>query len=97
MPMRIEGTALPIMISVGRSGRHEQLIERALFSFARDGQSGQHQNLQHAERRDQARDHVPARFEIRVVPGARFDRERRARTPCALLQAALKRSTTAPT
>ena len=68
-PMIIGGSALPIMISERRDGRDQQLVEGALFALARHRQAREQQRLQNVSGADQRGNHVPARLELRVVPG----------------------------
>ncbi len=68
------------MISTRPIGRDQQLIERALLPFPRHRHRRQQQRLQHRQRADQRRYHVPPRLQIRIEPRA-HDQPRRRRPP----------------
>ncbi len=53
------------------------MIEGALLALACHGHSGQHHGLDQRQSADHARNHIPARLEIGVVPGAAHDFDRR--------------------
>ena len=65
------------MISAGRNGVTRSWSKVPCFPLAGDGHGRQQQRLQHTERADQRRDHIPTGFEIGIVPGAHRDPNRR--------------------
>ena len=74
---------------------HQQLIEGALFSFARDRHRREHHGLQQRQGADHARYHEPACLEIGVVPGAGDHLYRRGRDAMIVTPVALNWSTMA--
>ena len=54
----------------GSERRHEKLVESPLLALARDRHGGQHHGHHHRDRADQRWNHVPARLEAGIVPGA---------------------------
>ena len=52
-------------------GRDLELVEGPLLPLPRHRQRRQHDGLHHGQGADQRRDHVPARFEIGIVPSPR--------------------------
>ena len=66
-----EGSALPAMISTGRNGVTSNWSNVPCSRSRATDMAVSSKRLHHRERADQAGDHVPARFQVRVVPGAR--------------------------
>ena len=66
-------TPQPVVLAeASNSDQLKQLIERAFLTLAGHGHPGQQEGLQHRQGANQARDHVPARFQVGDQFGSYF-------------------------
>ena len=67
----------------GLQGRHPQLLHRPALFFPHHGDGGRKHGGQHQDEADEAGNEEPCGFELRVVPDARLEIDRRQLHPAA--------------